>query len=726
MNLKNNLKFFIIFTLAIVLFEWKLIAMKSIFIGGDNFVQFYPWLKTYAEHIKHFDLPFWTRYMQSGFPLMAEGQIGGFYPLNILFFFVLPFNLAFNYSIVFHFIIAGAFMYLLTRKLGACEWGGTLAALIFCFGSAYAGCFYNIITLKTLSWTPFVFFLFELFFEKREPVYIIIAGVIYGMQLLAGFAQVAIYCWVFYLIYFLLRSGSLKAILYFLVFSAISFGMFMPQFLLTYKLLLLSSRHASSLQFALWGSFNPVYLPGIVFPYWARLSAGDFYLSIFGILFLISSFYLIKSDKKVGAVFTIFALSFLLALGKYDPLYVLFLKLFNLYSLRNPSKFLFFTALSASILIGRGFSEFLKDDFKYKLKALKIYSSILCVCGVIFFVSKILFTAFKDTIIKLGEQYVSTFIFGKEAHRYDLVTYMDKVRQIYAIMIDGVSLKNISNISSWLFVILALIISWAIIKKRKTHFSFNSKGFVISLVIADLFIYSFIGKGFMGNLRSADALIPANPGIFNYIKNDKSIFRVLPYGIGSGNRLPAWIMPNANMAYDIDSVAGYTPLANEYYMKALSSLEIIDNSLGVLPPKKNSIDDTVMLLRLLNVKYVISAEEINRPYLTPVLKENDVYLYLLKDSLPRAFALRDLSPEGVDSNINVKMIQYKSGEAVLNIEMPYDGFLAFSENNYPGWRAFDNGKAIEIRAFSLIQAVKLDKGKHVLRFVYNPWVRNEK
>jgi hypothetical protein len=617
-------------------------------------------------------------------------------------------------------------MYLLTRKLGACEWGGTLAALIFCFGSAYAGRFYNIITLRTLSWVPLVFFLFELFFEKRRPVYIIIAGIIYGMQLLAGFAQLAIYCWVFYLVYFLLRSGSFRTILYFLVFSAISFVMFIPQFLLTYKLLLLSSRHASSLGFALWGSFNPLYIPGIVFPYWARLSVGDLYLSIFGILFLISSFYLARSDIKMRAVAIIFILSILLALGKYNPLYVLFLKLSGLYSLRNPSKFLFFAAFAASVLIGRGFSEFMKDDFKYKYKALKMYGAILGVCGFVFFASKILFITFKDAIIKLGEQYVSAFIFGKEAHRYDLATYLGKVQQLYAGMIDGTSLKNISNISSWLFVILALIISWAIIKKRKTRISFNSKGFVISLVIADLFIYSFIGKGFIGNLRSADALVPACPAIFDQIKNDKGIFRVLPYGIGSDNKLPAWIMPNANMIYDIDSVAGYTPLANEYYMKALSSLEIIDNSLGVLPPKKNSIDDTLMLLRLLNVKYVISAEEIARPYLIPVLKENDVYLYLLRDSLPRAFVLRDLSPEGVDSNVNVKMIQYKSGEAIFDIDMPYDGFLAFSENNYPGWKAFDNGKAVEIKAFSLIQAVKLDKGKHVLRFVYNPWVSNEK
>jgi hypothetical protein len=720
MNLKNNIKFIIIFTLAVLLFQWRLITMKSLFIGGDNLTQFYPWFKVYSESIRHFGLPFWTRYMQSGFPLMAEGQVGGYYPLNIIFFLMLPLNLAYNYVIVFHFIIAGASVYLLTRRLGACEWGGTLAAIIFCFGSAYAGCFYNVISLKTLSWTPLVFLLIELFFEKRKPSYIIIAGVIFGVQLLAGFAQLAFYCYIFYLAYYLYRSRLSKSALYILHFSVIALLLFLPQLLLTQRLAFLSSRSTVDLEFALWGSYNPLLIAQTIFPYWPGFSMSDLYFSVAGVLFLITSFYMLKSDKRLRAIFLIFVLSFFLALGKYNPLYVMLLKVGKLYMFRNPSKLLFFTALSASVLAGRGFSEFMKHDFKHREAALKTYSIFLCICASVFIVSKMLFVAFKDNIIKLGEWYAARFIFGRASHRYDPDTYIRKVHDIYSFIIDGTSLKNFFNTASWIFLISALAISWIVIRRRKLYTLRYVKIFVICAVILDLFIYSFIGKGFRSNFRGTDFLKPTHGAIYSYIKNDNDIFRVLPYGVGSG-KLPSWIMPNANMIYKIDSVAGYTPLANEYYRKALASIEIIDNSLGVNPPKIGSIDDAKTLLRALNVKYVVSAEKLDTESTELILKEDGIYLYRLKDNLPRAFVLRRLDLDSIDSNIKVKMIEYGSGKAVFKIDMTYDGFLVFSENNYPGWKAYVNGKLRKVKELSLVNTVEFEKGESVVSFVYDPY-----
>lgn len=720
MTLKNNLKFAIIFTAAILLFQWRIILMRSLFIGGDNLVQFYPWFKVYSESIRHFMLPFWTRYMQSGFPLMAEGQVGGFYLFNMLFFSGLPFNIAYSYSVVFHFIVGGVSIYFLSRKLGACELGGAVAALVFCFGSAYAGCFYNIISLRTLCWTPLVFLLFELFFEKQRPYYIMIAGVVYGMQLLAGFVQFAVYCWIFYLVYFICRHRSRRDLLCYLTFSAISFFIFLPQLILTYNLIMSSSRATADLQFALWGSYNPALLVQTVFPYWARFARNDFYFSIFGILFLLVSFSLLKDDKKIRAVFIIFVLSFLLALGKYNPVYVLLVKLGHLYSFRNPSKFLFFTSMAASILIGKGFSVFFKDNFHERGRALRSYNIILCVCGLVFLASKAVITLFKDAIIKLGEQYASKFIFGTSAHRYGIDIYMKKVGSVYQAAISGVSFNSIFNIASWLLLILALIVSLVIIKRRNARIPAYSKYLVICVIIADLFIYSFIGRGFNSNLRNYSALNPTNAAIYNYIKSDKDVFRVLPYGIGSG-KLPFWIMPNTNILYGIDSVAGYTPLANEGYRKALLPLEVIDNSLGVRLPEENSINECMGLLRLLNVKYVISCDRLGAAGLEFILEDGGIYLYKISNYLPRAFVVKDFDVDSIDSNIDVKMVKYDSGSAVFKIDMPYKGFLIFSENNYTGWKAYVNGGIRELKRVSLVSAVELDKGENRVSFIYRPY-----
>lgn len=720
MRPKNNLRFIIIFGFVVVLFQWKLITMKSLFIGGDNLVQFYPWFKAYSECIKNLTFPFWERCMQSGFPLMAEGQVGGYYPINMISFLALPLNIAYNYAIVFHFIIAGASIYFLARRLGACEWGGTLSAIIFCFGSAYAGCFYNVISLRTLSWTPLVFMLFELFFEKNRWIHVAIAGVIFGMQLLAGFAQLAFYCWIFYAVYFLCRAGLRKTILYFLPFSAVAFIIFLPQFILTYKLVLRSLRPAADLAFALWGSFNPVYIIRAIFPYLYFISVGDFYLSVFGILFLITSFYLLKTEKRLIAVCLVFIFSLFLSLGAYNPFYVLILKLSGLYVFRNPSKFLFFAALAASVLIGRGFSEFMKNDFRRRNSALKVYSILLCSCAVVFLSIKVILVYFKGAVLKFGQAYVISSIFGKNIHRHSLDIYLRKVHEIYSIMAERTNLMNVFNMTSWLLLISALVISLLIIKKDNLKFSSYSRGFVVCVITIDLFVYSFIGTGFRGNMCSPGVLNPTHPGIFNYIKNDKDIFRVLPYGVNSG-RLPSWIMPNANMVYKIDSIAGYTPLANKHYREMLSGLEIVDDSLGVTSPKEGSIDNNLLLLRLLNVKYVVSAEELDKPYLEPLLKEGGVYLYRLNNSLPRAFVLKKFDAGSVDSNIRVKVVEYSSGKGIFNVDMPYDGFLAFSENNLPGWKAYVDGEETAVRPLLLINTASLSKGRHVISFVYDPY-----
>ena len=86
--MKKHLGFIIFFGSILFIFLGKQIFMQEAMLRGDFRMQFYPWMKVYAESIKDFGFPFWCRYFHSGFPLMAEGQIGGFYPLNIVMFLV--------------------------------------------------------------------------------------------------------------------------------------------------------------------------------------------------------------------------------------------------------------------------------------------------------------------------------------------------------------------------------------------------------------------------------------------------------------------------------------------------------------------------------------------------------------------------------------------------------------------------------------------------------------
>lgn len=717
--LKNHIGFIAFFSFIIAVFLYPLITMRSAFLWGDSFVQFFPWLKVYAEAIKSFSFPYWIKSMGSGFPLMAEGQVGGFYPFNILFFFILPFKAAYNYSVISHFIIGGIFTYLYARKLGADQSGGSLAALLFCFGSAYAGCFYNIVTLRTLAWFPLVLLLIEYYFDKWDSKYLFFGGIILGFQFLAGFVQMAAYSAFFYLAYFVYKAIenkiSIKKDLFFLLtFSIVPGIIAFPQLILTYQLAGFSGREGAAAGFALWGSVFPSGLLGIVFPYSFSFK-GNLYTGILSLLFVIYSLYSLKKDRAARPVVLLLILSVFLALGAYNPVYVLFLKATKLYMFRNPSKFLFFGSFSLSVLAGIGLTKFFNNSDKVmRRKAASVFLFILFTVGSLFLAAKFLLFFFREKIMKFGDYYVRNFIYNKPHHRYNLEYYLEKARLSYEGIMSSFSFSNIFVILSWCIFIVAFLFCLLALRKKSKHMA-------ILLIFIDIFIFSFYGKGFSQNIKPFSYLVPDGKSLLEYLKKDRDIYRVLPFDIRSG-KLPNWSIANANIAYGIDSAACYTPLVTSAYRDKLFALGAIDDSLGFVNAIEDAIKIDADMLRLLNVKYIIAQKELRESFLEEVGEENGAFLYRLKGYFPRLFFSRDVGSDMKQVPMeDLKITACKNGiiEAELNADK--DGFAVFSENYYPGWRAFVDGKEKDIiKVKDILQAVAVDKGRHKIVFIYKP------
>jgi len=719
--IKNNLLFIAAFPAAILIFLGPIIFMKSSFLAGDSFVQFYPWLKCYSASIKNFAFPYWVKAMGSGFPLMAEGQVGGFYPLNIIMFFVLPFKVAYNYSVILHFVIGGIFTYMYARKIKMDGAGGCLSALLFCFGSAYAGCFYNIVSLRTLAWFPFVLFLFEKYFDQRGQKYIFFSGIVLALQLLAGFVQMAAYSGFFYLAYFVYRSlsektGLKKLLSAIAVFFITAFVVALPQIALTYQLSALSGREHATLGFVLWRSFLPTGLLGIVFPYSLSSSNAHFYIGILSILFVIFSFFAVKKDKIIRAVVLVLLLSLFFAVGWLNPLYIVFLKITGFFFFRNPSKFLFFAAFALAILAGYGFTKFFESgDRRLKEKAALIFKVVLSAAAFLFLAIKILLAALKKPILDAGYYLVKNFIYNKPHHRYSLDYYTGSVKSLYENMAAGLSFSNIFVISSWIFVIASFLLIPFLLKKRL-------KILTMFIIFMDIFVFGFYGIGFGGNAQPFSSIAPNYPKILSILKNDKDIFRILPFGLKSQN-LPNWSLPNANILYGVDSAACYTPLATKRYKRALSDLEIVDDSLGLDVPAEGSISKNIDLIRLLNVKFVVTNKPLNESFLEEVISENGIMLYKIKNYMHRVF-FSDSIDKAIEavSAARFKVIRYKDGLLDLEAELDNNGFIIFSENYYPGWHVYVDGQEKDlISTAGLLQGVSVQKGNRKIRFIYKPY-----
>lgn len=731
---KGNNAFILIFLALLAVFFYKIVIMRSALLVGDNLVQSFPWLQVYSESLKKFQLPFWTNGMESGFPVMGEGQVGGFYPLNLLFFFLLPFRLAYNWILIVHFFLAGLFTYFFTKKIGADDWGAALAAFLFCFGSAFANFGYHLAMVRALVWIPLILLLFEHYFEKSQIRYMLIASVIMGFQFLSGSVQMAVYSLLFYFIYFIYRIISdrkniIVSTAAFFIFTAIAAVMFIPQYLITVPVIEHSGR-ISSLDFSIWGSLNPISLFTTAFPgafaFKADIAVENFFLGALTLLFLIAAFAGAWKNRKVQALTAILCVALFCSLGRLNPLYVLILKITKFYTFRAPARFIFFGIFAASIISGLGFTEFFKSSKETARRILKIFFGFLLFCTGAVLGIKAILTTFRPEIMDVAQRFVEKYVMGKVYHRYDITQYMEKLRTIYDRVLVSVSFDNAVMLVSIGFVLIAVIFGvllfrfhCKIIQDRR---GFNGVRFLALLIIVvNLFCYSFYPASLRDNEKDFTEIDPAGSTIFSTVKNDGGLYRILPLDIASG-KLPAWATPNVNMCFGVDSAGGYSPLSGDSYRKFLLKFQAVDDSVGIASPDIAAIgEEDLNRLRLLNVKYIISPERLVVKGLQEVSREHGVYLYWLRTTYERAYFSDDLDKALVFPAQGLEVLEYRPGYAEFSFNAPTDSFFVFSESHFPGWKAWVDGEEVKIESFlGVLQAVRVTKGKHRAVFKYSP------
>ena len=100
-------------SLAIIFF-WKILLTNLILSGVDVFLYFYPYRAYVAEAMAQNRLPLWNPHLFMGVPLLANSQVGLFYPPNWLFIWLhVPKQVA--WSIGFHVALAAVLMVAFAR-----------------------------------------------------------------------------------------------------------------------------------------------------------------------------------------------------------------------------------------------------------------------------------------------------------------------------------------------------------------------------------------------------------------------------------------------------------------------------------------------------------------------------------------------------------------------------------------------------------------------------------
>ncbi|MBS3919391.1 MAG: YfhO family protein [Deltaproteobacteria bacterium] len=150
----------LIFFVSSFLFFYDLLGARYLLTERDLAPYFLPPRFFWVESLKGWDFPLWNPYQFSGHPFLANPQNGLLYPPNG-FFFLFPFDIAFNAVIILHFFLAGLFTYLFLRDLKVSSAGSLISGLIFML-SGYLLSVHSLLNiLLSVIWTPLIMMFFR-------------------------------------------------------------------------------------------------------------------------------------------------------------------------------------------------------------------------------------------------------------------------------------------------------------------------------------------------------------------------------------------------------------------------------------------------------------------------------------------------------------------------------------------------------------------------------------
>ncbi len=731
---------FLLIAAAILLFFPEIALLKKGFLSGDHRLQHYPWFYLYWQGLKNFTLPWWTTFNQCGFPLVAEGQVGAFYPLNFIFAFLFPLRFAYNYSALAHYLIGGIFFYLYCRRIRFERIPALWATLVFLFGSSQGGFFYNVTSQRVLIWFPLALILVHRLVERMKLVDALSLGVVFAVASVAGYQQYAVYSMAFSGFYFLglwgmegkraFSAERLRGAGLFLLALLFSFLVALPQWAPFLELAKFSAREGLTEEFAYLGSMPPVGPLTLFFPSWQGILRTELYVGILGLFFVFFALAGPRS-RETNLHLGLALLSLLLAWGMFSPLYVGLVKLTKFYGFRTPVKFLFFTSVSLAVVSGWGFQQLLSLSHPQVLERVRItcsfFSALLGLLTFLMLAGSFALRFWRASFMGFFEMLLRKYVVGRPYRPHTLEVYLEKLSSFYEQVLRNVNPLN-PRLLVTLLMFLAAVGGVYFLQRQKRAFKLRVLWVLLGILFLDLYLYG--NRNIRGDYENF-SFVHRPSEITESLKGDRSRFR---HYLLSPNR--PWelvtLASNSNILDGEESIGVYSPLAFREYKKRLEGLGAVDDSLGFKRPGVSETLANLDLLRFLNVKYVLSTEEIGDSALEEILREENLVLYQLKGVWPRFLFV----PEG-DFDVGdfeatlekvkplrVRQLDYDQGRFELVARIPGPGYLLASELNYPGWKARVDGRETKIASFvRLFKAVEVKRGERHIEVFYEPTFR---
>lgn len=164
---------------------------RSTFFAQDVAAYFFPMKALLADAVRAGEWPWWNPWIRNGLPFFANPQVGLFYPPAWLFF-LLPLALAFNWIVILHFAVLATGIYAWLRR----ERLSVAAALFGAMTVAAGGYAISMTTylnnLQAMAWIGWSLWAWRGWLEERSARWVAVLAATFALEFLAGEPQIPV------------------------------------------------------------------------------------------------------------------------------------------------------------------------------------------------------------------------------------------------------------------------------------------------------------------------------------------------------------------------------------------------------------------------------------------------------------------------------------------------------------------------------------------------------
>ncbi|MFQ5854803.1 MAG: oligosaccharide flippase family protein [Anaerolineae bacterium] len=747
---------------------------------ADLILENYVWKQFIRDSIRARQLPLWNPYIFAGVPFLAAGQHSALYPLSIIYY-ILPLWRAFGVFTVVQLWLAGLFMYTYVRVLGAGRFGAVFAGLAYMLSGLMLVNVVFPMIIAAMSWLPLLLAAIEVLIRAQEDdpstdwlprgrrlLALLAVGVIVGLQFLAGHVEISYYILLVAAFYAswrlteLWRRRGLRVVLTSAMWLAglavVGVALAGVQLIPLYELVTLNFRQgAAGFQQVLGWAYPSRQIIAFLIPdffgnpahhrvfdlfsrQWVELPGstewgiknyveGTAYVGILPLL-LASLAVILRRSRHVWFFVVLAVLSLLFAFG--TPAYaLLYYGLPGLSQVHTPFRWVFPYSVAVAVLAGLGADWLVKRQRGQRSQTSQKGQAGQRGNGG----SGVRAPAVNDGSLAgwLGWGMVGAggAVLGGLALGYvrpgAAMRLADRIMQTSARAVEAFGEPSLFlSYQFWNVGLLGIFLLGAgvilVLWRRGWRVAGMPAWQVVAVIvlIADLWA---MGHDFYPRVQPA--LRDETPPVVQFLQQDDSLYRVASYG-------PAHVLwPNAGMRHGIHDIRGYDSIIPRQYTDYMAALGTQDL---LLYNRIGPLNDPATLdsprLDLLNVKYVLSTEDINHLDFRQVFRDGDVRVYEHTNALPRALLTSetpsDFPPASRFTFHASRITRYTPNGIEIAVETETPQTLVLTDSYFPGWRAFvtpasGEEREVEIvRAFENFRAVEVPAGQSAVRFKYFP------